>query len=90
MDFGGNWRLLHYTMKATYAPFLVSTHHNKSSGIVQIWATSDVNRPVAGVYTQAALVANPCALTVDQDAFCSDTVMVLGIAFSMIAPEKGL
>ena len=52
MDFGGNWRLLHYTMKATYAPFLISAHHNKSSGIVQIWATSDINRPVAGVHKQ--------------------------------------
>lgn len=46
MDFGGNWRLLHYTMQKTYAPFLiVATSQDDSS---EIWAVSDINQPITG------------------------------------------
>lgn len=46
MDFGGNWRLLHYSMKKTYAPFLiVATSQDDSS---EIWGISDINEPVTG------------------------------------------
>ena len=49
MDFGGNWRLLHYTMKKTYAPFLISAHYNRTSGQVEVWGVSDINQPVTGL-----------------------------------------
>lgn len=49
MDFGGRWRLLHYSMKATYAPFLVSAHHNRSEGSFHVWATSDMTHSISGL-----------------------------------------
>ncbi|KAA6427867.1 MAG: beta-mannosidase [Trebouxia sp. A1-2] len=48
MDFGGNWRLLHYTMKRMYAPCLISAHRNRASGQVEVWLVSDINEPVTG------------------------------------------
>ena len=47
MDFGGNWRLLHYTMKKTYAPFLIVASSQDDSYV--IWAISDINEPVSGI-----------------------------------------
>ena len=46
MDFGGNWRLLHYTMKKTYAPFLIVASSQDDS--CEIWAISDISEPVSG------------------------------------------
>jgi len=48
MDFGGNWRLLHYTMKKMYAPCLISAHRNRTSGQIEVWLVSDINEPVTG------------------------------------------
>lgn len=48
MDFGGNWRLLHYTMKRMYAPCLISAHRNRTSGQIEVWLVSDINEPVTG------------------------------------------
>jgi hypothetical protein len=48
MDFGGNWRLLHYTMKRMYAPCLISAHRNRTSGQIEVWLVSDMNEPVTG------------------------------------------
>ena len=47
MDFGGNWRLRHYTMKKTYAPFLIVASSQDDSSV--IWAVSDINEPVTGI-----------------------------------------
>lgn len=46
MDFGGNWRLLHYTMMKMYAPFLIVASSQDESS--EIWAVSDINEPVTG------------------------------------------
>ena len=48
MDFGGNWRLLHYTMKRMYAPCLISAHRNRTSGQIEVWLVSDINEPATG------------------------------------------
>ena len=51
MEFGGKWRLVHYTMKAAYAPFLISAQYNKATGTVEVWGTSDMTHPVSGTHT---------------------------------------
>ena len=48
MDFGGNWRLLHYTMKKVYAPFMLTVHHDKGDDTYSIWAVSDLNQEIQG------------------------------------------
>ncbi len=48
MDFGGNCRLLHYTMKRMYAPCLISAHRNRTNGQIEVWLVSDINEPVTG------------------------------------------
>lgn len=47
MDFGGNWRILHYTMKKSYAPFIIVASSQDDSS--EIWAVSDINEPVTGI-----------------------------------------
>ncbi|KAL0023786.1 hypothetical protein WJX77_005013 [Trebouxia sp. C0004] len=56
MDFGGKWRLLHYSMKRMYAPCLISAHRNRTSGQIEVWLVSDINEPVTGTL-QVDLVA---------------------------------
>ena len=46
VDFGGNWRLLHYSMQKTYAPFLITVSSQDDSS--EVWAVSDINAPVTG------------------------------------------
>ena len=48
MDFGGNWRLLHYTMKKLYAPFTVIVEQDKLNGPYTIWAVTDLNKEIQG------------------------------------------
>ena len=56
-DFGGNWRLLHYTVKKTYAPFIiVATSQDDSS---EIWAVSDINEPVTGASSATSPLYDP-------------------------------
>ena len=52
MDFGGSWRLLHYTMKKVYAPFVIVASSRDDS--CEIWAVSDINEPVTGTCTITA------------------------------------
>ena len=58
MDFGGNWRLLHYTMQKLYAPFMLTIHHDKQDDKYSIWAVSDLNEEIQG-----ALHVHNCCLT---------------------------
>ena len=45
LDFGGNWKLLHYSVKRFFAPVLAS---GSADAWVNAYVTSDVPTPVAG------------------------------------------
>lgn len=45
LDFGGNWKLLHYSVKRFFAPLLCS---GSADAWVNAYVTSDVPTPVAG------------------------------------------
>ena len=45
LDFGGNWKLLHYSVKRFFAPVLCS---GSADAWVNAYVTSDVPTPVAG------------------------------------------
>lgn len=47
MDFGGNWRLLHYTMQKTYAPFVIVASSQDDSS--EVWAVSDIKQAITGM-----------------------------------------
>lgn len=51
MDFGGNWRLSHYSMKKVYAPLMLTVHHDKDTDKYSIWAVSDLNEEIQGNLT---------------------------------------
>ena len=46
MDWEGRWKMLHYAERKFFAPVLVSAV--EKDGAVDVWATSDVNRPLDG------------------------------------------
>ena len=46
IDFGGHWRLLHYSLKRVFAPVLVSGYHNHQ--VLEAWITSDLVKPLRG------------------------------------------
>ena len=48
LDFGGHWRLLHYSLKRIFAPVLVSAYLDREDSSVHVWVVSDMNRPVTG------------------------------------------
>ena len=48
LDFGGHWRLLHYSLKRIFAPVLVSAYWDREDSAVHVWVVSDLNRPVTG------------------------------------------
>lgn len=48
MDYGGHYRLLHYTAKKFFSPLLVSVDYNKDTNIAAVFLTSDINEPLAG------------------------------------------
>jgi beta-mannosidase len=47
LDYDLNWKLLHYTTKRYFAPFIVSGAKNDS--VVTAYVTSDLLKPIAGV-----------------------------------------
>ncbi len=48
LDFGGHWRLLHYSLKRIFAPVLVSAYWDREDSSVSVWVVSDLNKPVTG------------------------------------------
>ena len=48
LDFGGHWRLLHYSLKRIFAPVLVSAYWDGGDSSVHVWVVSDLNHPVTG------------------------------------------
>eukprot|EP00884_Botryococcus_braunii_P002498 jgi/Botrbrau1/12249/Bobra.0361s0012.2 len=49
LDYDLNWKLLHYTTKRYFAPFIVSGAKNDS--VVTAYVTSDLLKPIAGMFT---------------------------------------
>lgn len=49
VDYGGHYRLLHYTAKKFFSPLLVSVDYNKNNNIAAVFLTSDINEPLAGL-----------------------------------------
>ena len=47
IEYGGRWKLLHYAAKRFFAPVIVSGFE-LPAGTLNVWATSDVNQPLAG------------------------------------------
>ncbi|CAL8468004.1 g7542 [Coccomyxa elongata] len=47
VDYGGHYRLLHYTAKKFFAPLLVSVDYDKNTNIAAVFLTSDINEPLA-------------------------------------------
>ena len=48
LDFGGHWRLLHYSLKRIFAPVLVSAYWDRGDSSVHVWVVSDLNHPITG------------------------------------------
>jgi hypothetical protein len=48
VDYGGHYRLLHYTAKKFFSSLLVSADYDKNTNIASVFLTSDVNQPLAG------------------------------------------
>lgn len=48
VDYGGHYRLLHYTAKKFFSPLLVSADYDRNTNIASVFLTSDVNQPLAG------------------------------------------
>lgn len=48
MDYGGHYKLLHYTARNFFAPLLVSADYDKKTNVAAVFLTSDVNQPLAG------------------------------------------
>ena len=40
LEYGGKWKLLHYQMKRSYGPVLVSIYQNREDE-VEVWVVSD-------------------------------------------------
>ena len=49
LEYDGRWKVLHYYEKNFFAPVLVSSM--EKDGMLQIWLTSELNRPIGGELT---------------------------------------
>ncbi|EIE20788.1 glycoside hydrolase [Coccomyxa subellipsoidea C-169] len=47
VDYGGHYKLLHYTARNFFAPLLVSADYDKKTNVAAVFLTSDVNQPLA-------------------------------------------
>lgn len=47
IDWHGRWKALHHAAARFYAPLLVSCVHDRDSGTLSVWATSDLDRALA-------------------------------------------
>jgi len=52
LEADGRWKMLHYYSRKFYAPLLVSVV--EKDGVVEVWASSDVNHPLSADYHAAA------------------------------------
>ncbi|KAK9834074.1 hypothetical protein WJX81_007934 [Elliptochloris bilobata] len=48
VDYGGHWKLLHYAVRKTFKPLLVSGTFNATTGVLVAYVTSDVAAPLTG------------------------------------------
>ena len=52
VDVDGHWRLLHYALRRSFAPLLVSGVHDAASGSLEVHVTSDLPHPLQGEDSQ--------------------------------------
>ena len=48
IEYDGRWKVLHYTAKDIYSPVILAPLYNISTGLLSIYAVSDLWSPVAG------------------------------------------
>lgn len=53
LEWGGRWKMLHYTIKRSFAPVMISGYHDQSTDQVYVYMTSDWPAAVKGTYTVA-------------------------------------
>lgn len=42
VEFSGRWKSLHYFVRREFAPFIISIHEHKASGVVEVHGVSDI------------------------------------------------
>ncbi|OTB09494.1 glycoside hydrolase family 2 protein [Hypoxylon sp. CI-4A] len=48
IEYDGRWKVLHYTAKDIYEPVIIVPRHNVSTGIMQVYAVSDLWEEIKG------------------------------------------
>ena len=48
MNYGGRWKLLHYTAKKFFAPLIISADYDAGTNLAAVYLTSDVNQALSG------------------------------------------
>jgi hypothetical protein len=67
VNYGGRWKLLHYTAKKFFAPLIISADYDAGSNLVAVYLTSDVNQALSGAQSPDR---SACVCLLELDCAC--------------------